>query len=382
MTLTGAPLLIALISTFLGLSGLLVVYWARLGRSSVLAVLARIGSLAVLNLLLVLTAAVALNDLYLFFADWADLTGSSATTITAEGHAGGPTSAVFTGSGAAGSPFPVTGPADVATVVPATTSGQGRLLTFQVTGATSGLTGQVMVQLPESYSASGSTTRSYPVLESFPTYPGTPLSLFKNFDLTTGFTSAIGNGKVGDFLLVVPQTWFPGRADTECINGPSGTPQVEDWIAKDVPAWLAQHFRVKQDRNSWATIGVSAGAWCASMAAYLHPNLYSAAISMGGYFTPTFEGPPPFPPGSPRLARYDLTRRVAVNPPPIAMLVTTSKQDQVSYPTTSRFVAAARAPLAIDSRIFASGGHRWSQWAPLLGPALAWLGKTAPGFKP
>jgi pimeloyl-ACP methyl ester carboxylesterase len=270
----------------------------------------------------------------------------------------------------------------VATVVPATTSGQGRLLTFQVTGATSGLTGQVMVQLPESYSASGSTTRSYPVLESFPTYPGTPLSLFKNFDLTTGFTSAIGNGKVGDFLLVVPQTWFPGRADTECINGPSGTPQVEDWIAKDVPAWLAQHFRVKQDRNSWATIGVSAGAWCASMAAYLHPNLYSAAISMGGYFTPTFEGPPPFPPGSPRLARYDLTRRVAVNPPPIAMLVTTSKQDQVSYPTTSRFVAAARAPLAIDSRIFASGGHRWSQWAPLLGPALAWLGKTAPGFKP
>jgi S-formylglutathione hydrolase FrmB len=64
------------------------------------------------------------------------------------------------------------------------------------------------------------------------------------------------------------------------------------------------------------------------------------------------------------------------------MLVTTSKQDTVSYPTTSRFVAAARSPLAIDSRIFATGGHRWSQWAPLLGPALAWLGKTAPGFKP
>jgi enterochelin esterase-like enzyme len=239
-----------------------------------------------------------------------------------------------------------------------------------------------MVQLPETYTAPGSSNRTYPVLESFPTYPGTPLSLFKNFDLTSGFSSAIDTGKIGDFLLVVPQTWFPTRADTECMNGPNGTPQVENWITKDVPAWLAQHFRVQQDRNSWATIGVSAGAYCASMAAYLHPNLYSAAISMGGYFTPTFEGPPPFAPGSPSLARYDLTRGVTVKPPPIAMLVTTSKQDTVSYPTTSRFVAAARSPLAIDSRIFATGGHRWSQWAPLLGPALAWLGKTAPGFKP
>jgi len=382
MSLTGAPFLTLLIVAFVGTSALVVIFWPQLGRNSTFAVLARIGSLVVLNLMLVLVSAVALNDQYLFFADWADVTGSGALTVTAQGHSGGPTSAVFTTASGAGAVFPVTGTAGVAAALPATTSGGGRLLTFQVTGPASGLTGEVMVQLPETYSATASSARSYPVLESFPTYPGTPESLFKNLDLTSGFTAAVGAKKIGDFLLVVPQTWFPGRADTECVNGPSGTPQVEDWITKDVPAWLAQHFRVQHDRNSWATIGVSAGAWCASMAAYLHPNLYSAAISMGGYFTPTFEGPPPFMPGSPSLARYNLTKRVAVNPPPIAMLVTTSRQDKVSYPTTSRFVAAARSPLAIDSKVFASGGHRWSQWAPLLGPALAWLGRTSPGFRP
>jgi len=182
-------------------------------------------------------------------------------------------------------------------------------------------------------------------------------------------------------LIVSPQVEFPAGADTECINGPPGTPQVETWLAQDVPTWVTHTFRVATDRGSWAAIGLSAGGWCAAMTTMLHPAQYAAAIVMGGYFRPEFGAAyHPFPVGSPRAARYDLVALAKRAPPPIALWVESSHSDPVSYSSTADLLKTARSPTAVTATILQHAGHRISLWQGLLPGSLTWLGSNITGF--
>lgn len=184
-------------------------------------------------------------------------------------------------------------------------------------------------------------------------------------------------------LVVAPQLEFPAGVDTECVNGRAGEPQVETWISQDVPAWVGQHLRVVPDRAAWATIGLSAGGWCAGMTAMLHPAQFGAAVVMGGYLRPDF-GPfyTPLAAGSPALRRYDLVRLEASTPPPVAVWVETSHADPLSYTSTADFLKAARAPTAVTAVVLQDAGHRMSVWQGLLPQSLTWLGASAQGFAP
>ena len=153
-------------------------------------------------------------------------------------------------------------------------------------------------------------------------------------------------------------------------------------MASDVPTWVVSHFRTVTDRASWATMGVSAGAWCASMMSFLHPNTFAAAVSLSGYFYPKFDSNPPYPRLSAGLEPYNLEKKAGTAPAPIAMVVQASAQDRVAYPSTARFLRNTTPPLSITSMISATGGHRWIVWRPLLPISLTWLGKTIPGFAP
>jgi enterochelin esterase-like enzyme len=389
MSLTGTPLLLLLAVVFVAGTVLLIVFWKVLAPNRVLPIIGRLISLIVLNVLVLLIAAVALNDQYLFYVDWNDLFGNSTSAVVAVGRAGAAPVSVFqttpasTGATPAVGPFPIS-PAPISGLpsLPPSAGPNNRLLTFQVTGVQSGLQGEVMVLLPVSYFAKGMTTHKYPVLIAPPTYPGSPEALFRNFDLQNGLTAAVSKKRIADTILVVPQTAFTGAPDSECVNYPQGLPQADTWISADVPTWVANHFRVVADRASWATIGVSAGAWCASMMSFLHPDTFAAAVSLSGYFYPKFDSNPPYPRMSPQLEPYNLEKLAGAAPASIAMLVQASAQDNVSYPSTARFLKNVKPPLGIDSMISATGGHRWIVWRPLLPVSLTWLGKTVPGFAP
>jgi hypothetical protein len=143
-------------------------------------VVSRVGLLLTVNAMVLLTAAVILNDIYGFYADWTDLFGAM------KGSA--PGSTLLAGDSAS-----------------AAMRGMGR--------------------------------------------------------------SRVG--KISDALLVMPTVEVPTGRDTECLNAQAGDSQVETWVTKDVPAWVERTFRVRADRTSWAVVGLSAGIWCAAMAAML-----------------------------------------------------------------------------------------------------------------
>jgi pimeloyl-ACP methyl ester carboxylesterase len=262
---------------------------------------------------------------------------------------------------------------------PVTSNG---LVSYTVHGPLSGLTGRVVVRLPTGYQSSP-PRRRYPVLEGFHGYPSVPLSLVNVYDLPGFVDHLVHRHMMRDPVIVMPQIQFPGGVDTEGVNGPAGDPQVETWLTRDVPDWVAHHFKVMSNRDGWATIGYSAGGWVAAMATILHPAQYGAAIVLGGYFKVDF-GPryDPFSPTSPQGERYDLVRQVTRHAPPVAMWVETSHADQLSYSTSSAFLNATRAPMAVHAVVLKSAGHRASVWIEEEPKALHWLGHNVRGFRP
>jgi hypothetical protein len=379
VTLTGSAFLItALLITAAAFVGALIGIPMIHGRRW-LTLTFRAGALVALNALVLLTAAIVFNDKYQFYADWTDLHN---------GLFGGPIPSITRNAG--GTVADATAPNAFAgaTVVP---SGQhwkrvgqpGPLTSYQLTGASSGLTGQVLVTLPPGYNAAANKTRRYPVLETFPGYPATPAQWFVDMDLGHQLNAVEQAGRMAPVITISPQTEFPGGVDTECVNGPGGDPQVETWLTRDVPAWVEHTFRAATGRTSWATLGMSAGAWCSAMAPMLNPRQYAAGIVMGGYFEPDFTANyRPFEPDSGLAHRYDLIALAHDHPPPVALWLETSRADSLSYPSSSKLLAAARAPLSIHAVVLLHAGHRYGVWTPLLPKALTWLGANIPGFRP
>lgn len=379
MSLTGPVFLDGTIAVsvvaFLGV----ILVWPRLTRRTPWHVAGRVGALALVNVLVLLTAAAQLNAKYLFYSDWGDLRGAyTGHLVQTSLHRGG-------GEGRAPDIAVAGAAAPVAANVPPLTEPVGRsgLLSYTVHGPLSGLTGTVVVQLPVGYTSAADASRTYPVLEAFQGYPGSPMAWPKVFHTRQYIESAVSAHRLRAPILVSPQVEFPTGADTEGVNGPPGSPQVETWLTRDVPDWVGQHFRVEANRNAWATIGYSAGGWVAAMATVLHPAQYGAGIVMGGYFRPNF-GPfyEPFTPSDPRYRSYDLPRRVAHHPPPVSLWVQTSHADPLSYSSSAAFLRSTRAPTAVHAVVLRNAGHRISVWVALLPEALQWLGQNVSGFRP
>jgi Putative esterase len=348
-------------------AGALVAAWPRLAGRGPLAVLGRSAALAAVNALVVLALLVTANDVYGFYSGYQDLLGHQGATRVLHGGA------LSTGDPAG----PAAGaPRDPGVPVPGT---GGRVQRLVVDGA-SGTSGAALVLLPSGYADPASATRRYPVLEAFHGYPGAPDQWLGAMGLQHALDAAVAAHRIAPTLVVIPDLTDPPGRDTECVNGPSGQPQMESWLTSDVPRAVEAAYRVRSGPGSWATAGLSMGGWCAAMAAVLHPQQYGAALVFGGYFRYDPGAWRAFRRGAAAILEHDLVDVARTAPPPVAVWVTTSRTDRLSYPSTAAFVAAARPPLAVTAVVLSRGGHRTDVWTPLLGRALAWLGSTEPGF--
>lgn len=244
-------------------------------------------------------------------------------------------------------------------------------------GAGSGFrAGRVVIWFPPSYTDPAQVNRTYPVIEAFHGVPGGPRDWHRVDHLGHVLASVMGKHSLGQAIVVMPD-YEPRGLDTECVNG-GGIP-METWLTKDVPQWAISHLRARADVSSWATMGYSAGGWCAAMTGMLHPNRYSAAIVLGAYFRPEFTNWSPFKAGHTPV-HYDLQRLAANTPPKIEMWIQVAVSDPTSGPTSQRFVDAARPPMSVTAFTQQDVGHRVGVYMAVLPRALTWLGTTFPSF--
>jgi len=255
-------------------------------------------------------------------------------------------------------------------------------MTVTLPGPVSKVSSSVVVWLPQSYTQAGSAHRRYPVIEVFHGIPGSPREYSHDINLGKMVAGLADAGRMREAILVMPDS-SPHKVDTECVNGGSRGLAMEDWLTKDVPNWVRHSLRVQPDRQSWATMGLSTGGFCSSMAAMLHPQTYGSAIELGGYLTPQFDSHyRPFAYASAAWKRYDIVKLAAVSPPPVALWIETSKTDSLSYWGNKRLISTAAAPMTVTADVLQDAGHRMSVWVGVMPTALRWLGSAANGFRP
>jgi pimeloyl-ACP methyl ester carboxylesterase len=325
-----------------------------------------------LNVTVIALCSLLLNDQYVFYSSWSDLLGTRSGQVI-EQHGGAPQGAITTKVRGRGLSSPAGSSADYRLPQPGR-----RLQTYSVPDATSGTSAPVLVYLPLGYDPTSS--RTYPVILGLHGFPSSPRG-FTHQNFLSSIDQLTWEHRLAASIVVIPTIDVPVGIDTECLNGPPGRPQTETWLAREIPDWALHHLRVRTERTSWATFGYSYGGWCAAMLTMRHPDVFGGAIVLSGYFRPDFDtGYDPY--RHSQLRPFDLAGLARTAPPPVALWVFASRQDGLAYPSTQRFLASARRPLAVTATIVPVGGHRESVYQPYVPAALRWLGQSLPGFRP
>lgn len=324
--------------------------------------------------LVALSLGLVLNRYNAWYPTIADLWATPSDDETSQ-DAGAAPSVVFTEK-----PTPGATQADTRHLPPLPTPG-ARIQRFSVPTGNGKQSWPAVVVLPKGYGEAANARRSYPVLYAGHGFPGTPQQWLGSLNLPGQVDLLTDAKRLASLIIVIPDL-MPNRTDTECAFGPDGPTQVESWLATDLPAFLHSRLRTQTARTSQAWIGFSAGGWCGAMATMLHPEQFSAAISLGGYFRPIWDKrTPDWARNSAAGKRLDLVSLAAHAPPP-ALWLQTSRRDPQTFPVTQELIKAAKPPLSITATITETGGHTTATWAPYVEPGLSWLGRTVPGFRP
>lgn len=335
--------------------------------------LVRVGQLTGFTILVLTLTGVILNNQEKFFATWSDL-GQYVFETTPDSE-----TSSHGGVAPSRSPEPASPSVQPIPALPPLPSSD-KIQAFTVTGGKSGLTGKITVVLPDNYNPKAAT--GYPVLVAFMGYPGDERQWLASstMNLPQTLAQAVAAKKIADPIVVIPQITFEGL-DSECVNGPSGRPQVGTWLSQDVIDWTIDHLRVGPVKTHWATTGFSAGGYCSAYIGLHDPHRFGAAQILGGYFKPLFSGGyRPLTDAQLTTPEYDLTQLVQTQPPAMAVWVQSARGDGLSHPSSAAFLKAVKAPTAATEVTLEGGGHTYRVWRASLAESFEWLAATLPGF--
>lgn len=284
------------------------------------------------------------NDEYLFYTSWGDLTGH----VTQK-------SPIETGG--------------------LVTHGQGTLTVRTVPSHDTGSQHQVLVWLPPQYHLPAYRDHHFPVVMFLTGQPSTPQTAFARFQFARTAMQLIEGHRVQPFIGVFPTLMISPPRDTECTDVPGG-PRAETWLAHDVPAFTQQHFRVAAPGKAWTTIGWSTGGFCAAKLVASHPATFGSAVSLGGYYQPLEDRTTgSLFAGRRRLALLNSPQWLYLHHGGLRgsrLLLVAGRQDRETWASTADMIRATSGDPAVAHIAFPQGGHNFHNYASYLAPALTW----------
>ncbi|MDH6145947.1 enterochelin esterase-like enzyme [Kitasatospora sp. GP30] len=366
MGLTSHELLTLALMAALGAVVGTVLYWPRLARPGLPAVLGRITTILVTQLAVLVVVGLLVNNYFSFYSSWSDLLGTGHPAVQSVGAStpGGGSSAPATARTLATENFQ-NGP-------PQRT---GQLLTVRIGGGGTGLSTDGYVYLPPQYFQPGYAQQRFPALVVLTGYPGDARNLVTRLDYPGISLGLLRSGQQQPTVLVMLRSSPAMPRDTECEDVPGG-PQAATYFTHEVPQAVAGAFRVIGQGRGWGIIGDSTGGYCALKLAMRDPAAFAAAASLSGYFKAA-EDPTTgdlFAGDQQRRNEADLLWRLHNLPPPaVAELLAYSKDDPASVRDSVAFAAAVRPPMAVSVSTVDHGGHNFETWTRLEPTALSWL---------
>ena len=159
----------------------------------------------------------------------------------------------------------------------------------------------VRVYLPPSYFDPAAAGRSYPVVYMLHGWPGSDGNLLSMGHANDTADSLIARGAIPQVIMVFPNGAGAGvLGRSYWINAFDGSKRVEDYVTRDLIAWVDTHFRTVRQASGRGLIGISEGGDAAVNLCFKHPDLFSACGGHSGDYvldkefgTHGFLGPEP-----------------------------------------------------------------------------------------
>jgi hypothetical protein len=384
MSLLGWPLVVVLAALTLVLPAATYLSWSRWRGPRIVRAGARIALLGLSQLSAVVLVAALINNYGYFYGSWSELIGSApnipnyarvpphrlvqpeksgklqikpgaATTKPNDAH--------------------ITPRDDIGWSTSALWPTRGRIESVTINGPRSSLSSPALVYFPPQYFQPRYARARFPVTEVLAGYPGTDLEMVYRIafpDLQLGELTA---GRVGPMVMVMLSPTVVKPRDTECTDVPDG-PQVETFLAQDLPVAIASTYRVRP--SGWGVVGISTGGYCATKIAFDHSDVFVAAASLSGYYHTLKDNTTGDLWGGSSVLRKlnDPEWRLAHQPaPPVSLLVTISKEERgpEGYVDTQRFLSLVRDPLSVSAIILPHGAHNFASIGVVVPRALDWL---------
>ncbi|GAA2741296.1 MULTISPECIES: alpha/beta hydrolase [Kitasatospora] len=255
----------------------------------------------------------------------------------------------------------------------------GPILLTTVTGAKSGVSGQVWVWLPPQYNDPKYKNYGFPVLTLYAGGQSAGYNTWTDNQLPIQEIDAklAGEGKTHPFIMIMPvQNLNSAESKAlECSDIP-GQPKIGTWMAEDIPDFVRANFRTVKGRDGWALMGASSGAFCSAKLALQHPDVFKAAVPIDGYWNPD----------SPLWKGHE-PERVANSPETLAaagtadvrLLVTAGGGDAYETKLVKAWVAKVKAPATVEYYELPGGKHLTSDFKKTIPDTLQWLGKNVAG---
>jgi S-formylglutathione hydrolase FrmB len=359
--LLGTPFLALLVTLAVAIPALTVVLWHRLSRNTLSRLAGRTLLVLACQLTAVVTVAALVNHSFVFFSSWTELIGGTrpASARVQALDPGGRIGGFLVGR-----------------VSSATARKQGQLVFRWIGGRSTHLGTRAYVYLPPQYFDPAYRHQRFPVAVWLTGYPGSPGEIVRYLGLiqTMNKRAALGTSRPMVLVMLHP-TLVPPR-DTECANVFHG-PQVETYLATDLPQVIRSSYRVATGRQGWAIAGLSTGGFCAVKVAMRHPEVYSAAVGVSGYYHTLLDSTTGALYGKSAALRNSndpewlLAHRP---PPPVSVLVTYSKDEGAVVADSRRFLSLVRAPMAAYRLVLPTGGHNFGVFAGEMPAVVDWLG--------
>lgn len=341
-------------------------FWPRLAGRSRSAVLGRVVVLLATQVVLLASLGLAANKESQFYASWSDLFGQVREPGIVIDH-----------DAAAGADGPVRVLKSRPVDVPGGSRPEagGQIQQVRIDGAESGISSPASVYLPPEYFRPENGDRTFPAAVVITGYPGTAENLIKTLHYPQTVHELARKGRMQPMVLVMLRPTVAPPRDTECVDVPDG-PQTETFFAEDLPSAVSAHYRVGAEPRNWGVIGNSTGGYCALKIATKHADRFAAGVGLSA----SYKAPIDKTTGDLFRGDEDAERRADLfwllrnePPPPVSLLVTSSKQGESNYADTLRFVDAVRAPTRVSTILLESGGHNFHTWRREIPAAMEWL---------